>query len=224
MKLNPGITELVEQLFKWSNRVIIEKVGKMPDGSVVLKVMATGWESKGYTFQLDHLADVKEADVFLQKILMCSTVDSAKFIFSPTSLGYLVAFFDKRRNTIAAGHGGTLGLALNRALEFFDRWCEKQKEKTMKTREQLLLDVSNLQVEINTAGSHRLFPPTLCLNLITALSDFQCIATEMEMSPSNESILEMLKEKINQGFLKESEVVDALIGNTREQSKKDRIM
>lgn len=91
----------------------------------------------------------------------------------------------------------------------------------MKTREQLLLDVSNLQVEINTAGSRRLFPPTLCLNLITALSDFQCIATEMEMSPSNESILEMLKEKINQGFLKESEVVDALIGNMRERLNKD---
>jgi len=220
MKLNPDITELVEQLFEWSSKVIIEKVGKMPDGSVVLKVMAAGRESKGYTFQLNHLTVVKGADVFLQKILMCPTVDSANFVFSPTSLGYLVAFFDKQGNTIAAGHGGTLGLALNRALEFFDRWCERQKEKTMKTREQLLLDVSNLQVEINTASSRKLFPPTLCLNLITALSDFQCIATEMEMSPSNESILEMLKEKINQGFLKESEVVDVLIGNMREQTEK----
>lgn len=221
MKLNPGITEVIRYMFAWSNLVTIKKVGETCDGNTVFQMSPLGHGDKNYGFQLNRHTAPEDIDRVLCKILMCSTFRTAEFAFgSRSKSSYLVSFNNELGEHVITTRGATLCSALVKAEKKFDDWCEKQKEKTMKTREQLLLDVSNLQVEISTAGSHRLFPPTLCLNLITALSDFQCIATEMEMSPSNESILEMLKEKINQGFLKESEVVDALIGNTREQSKK----
>jgi len=89
-----------------------------------------------------------------------------------------------------------------------------------KTRNELLGDVHDLRMYLEGSTHDNIFPPSLVIRLVKALAEFHDVVREMDLFPSNEAVLEMLKEKINHGFLKESEVVDALIGNTREQSKK----
>lgn len=90
----------------------------------------------------------------------------------------------------------------------------------MKTVNEILNSVDNLASDLRKAGSDGVISPTLCWKLIEALSVFGSITREQRDNPTKGVILQMMKEKINAGHLTEAEVVDALIGNTREQAKK----